>query len=248
MSSISLLFTLAFVGVAALISRWQKLDLEKDLLWGTIRAALQLLAIGYALAWVFQNDSLLANVTILAVMVTVATVSAAKRGKGLPGIHWRILIAISLATSSTVGLMLLLRIIPFSVRYVLPFSGMMTGTAMTTASLLLNRLQGEMEARRGEVEVLLALGATPRQASARVVRAAIRAAMIPNIDVLKTVGLVQLPGTMTGQILAGQSPIEAVKYQILIMYALTATAAVCAILLGLLSYQLYFNEEAQLIR
>lgn len=248
MSTTSLLFTLAFVGIAAVISLWQRLGLAKDLMVGTLRAGLQLLAIGYVLAWLFETKSLLAMLPILAVMLTVAALSAAKRAPGLPGIRWRVGLAISLGALLTVGLMLLLRIIPVEVRFILPFVGMMAGAAMTTCSSLLNRLEGEMAARRGEVELLLSLGATPRQASAQVLRAAVRAAMIPHVDILKTVGLVQLPGTMTGQILAGQSPVEAVKYQILIMYALTSTAAVAAIILGLLAYRLYFNDAAQLVR
>jgi putative ABC transport system permease protein len=248
MSTASLLFTLAFVGIAAVVSLWQRLGLAKDLLIGTIRAGLQLFAIGYVLAYLLGANDLITMLPVLAVMITVATFSAAKRAPGLPGIRWRVGLAISAGTLLTVGLMLLLQIIPVQVRYILPFVGMMTGAAMTTCSSLLNRLEGEMSARRGEVELLLTLGATPRQASAQVLRSAVRAAMIPHVDVLKTVGLVQLPGTMTGQILAGQSPVEAVKYQILIMYALTSTAAVAAIILGLLAYRLYFNEAAQLVR
>lgn len=248
MSTTSLIFTLAFVGITALLAVWQRLGLAKDLMVGTLRAGLQLMVIGYVLAWIFNANSVLAMLPILAVMILVATYSAAKRAPGLPGIRWRVGLAIAAGSLLTVGLMLLLRIVPVQIRYILPFVGMMTGNAMTTCSVLLNRLEGEMAARRDEVELLLALGATPRQATAQVLRAAVRAAMIPHVDILKTVGLVQLPGTMTGQILAGQSPVEAVKYQILIMYALTSTAAVAAIILGLLAYRLYFNEAAQLVR
>ncbi|HLO04773.1 MAG TPA: iron export ABC transporter permease subunit FetB [Symbiobacteriaceae bacterium] len=248
MSTSTLLFTLLFVGIAGVVSVWQRLGLAKDLLVGTVRAGLQLFAIGYVLAWLLGANNLLAMLPVLAVMITVATFSAAKRAPGLPGIRWRVGVAIGVGALLTVGLMLLLQIIPIQVRFILPFVGMMTGAAMTTCSALLNRLEGEMSARRGEVELLLALGATPRQATAQVLRSAVRAAMIPHVDILKTVGLVQLPGTMTGQILAGQSPVEAVKYQILIMYALTSTAAVAAIILGLLAYRLYFNEAAQLVR
>jgi putative ABC transport system permease protein len=244
----SLLFTVAFVGIAAVVSVWQRLGLAKDLLIGTVRAGVQLFAIGWILAWVFQVNSLLAMIPILAVQVIVATFSAARRGERLPGIRWRVGLAIGAATLLTVGLMVVMRIIPAQIRFVLPLSGMMTGAAMTTCSALLNRLEGEMASRRGEVELLLALGATPRQATDEVLRSSVRAAMIPHVDILKTVGLVQLPGTMTGQILAGQSPVEAVKYQILIMYALTSTAAVAAILLALFAYRLYFNEAAQLVR
>lgn len=248
MSPVALLFTLVFVFLVMLVSMWQKLGLERDLLVGTVRAALQLVAVGYVLLWVFQVESWTATLAMLAVMMTVAALGAAKKGQGLPGIRWHVLAAIALAEAVTVGLMVLLEIIPATPQYLIPISGMVIGNAMVNASLLLNRLQGEMNARRGEVETWLALGATERQASREVLKAAIKASMIPSVDALKTVGLVQLPGMMTGQILAGASPLEAVKYQILIMYSLAAAAAVTSIALGYSAVSLYFSRSAQLVR
>jgi putative ABC transport system permease protein len=248
MTPISLIFTAAFVVIVALVSMWQRLELERDLLIGSVRAAVQLIAVGYVLLYVFELESWPAMIAMLAVMVAVATRNAAKRGRGLPSIHWPVLTAIVAAESVTMGLMLALRIIPPTPRYVISISGMIIGNAMIVAGLLLNRLQSEMAARRGEVEVWLALGATPRQAAGDVLKSAVKASMIPSIDALKTVGLVQLPGMMTGQILAGANPIQAVQYQILIMFSLAAAAAVCSITLGRLSLPLFFNRDAQLVR
>ncbi|MDB4896362.1 MAG: iron export transporter permease subunit FetB [Firmicutes bacterium] len=248
MTPMSLIFTVAFVVVVAFISMWQKLDLERDLLIGSVRAAVQLIVVGYVLFWVFKVESWLAMIAMVAVMVIVATQNAAKRGRGLPSIHWHVLVAIVASEVATMGLMLALRIIPPTPRYVISISGMVIGSAMVVAGLLLNRLQSEMASRRGEVEVWLALGASPRQAAGDVLKSAVKASMIPSVDALKTVGLVQLPGMMTGQILAGASPIQAVHYQILIMYSLAASAAVCSITLGRLSLPLFFNRDAQLVR
>lgn len=248
MSPLALGFTLVFVFVVMMISVWQKLGLEKDLAIGTVRAAVQLLAVGYVLFWVFRLESWWATLAMLTVMVTVATQNAAKRGKGLPGVAARILAALVLTEVVTVGLMLLLRIIPPTPQYLIPISGMVIGNAMVNSGLLLNRLKGEVDARRSEIEVWLALGASPRQAGMGVMKAAIKAAMIPSVDALKTVGLVQLPGMMTGQILAGANPIEAVKYQILIMYSLSAAAAICSITLGALALPLFFNKADQLLQ
>lgn len=247
MSTLSLTFTLAFVLVVALVSMWQRLGLERDLLVGTVRAAVQLLAVGYVLNWVFGTDSWLGIGIMLTVMLAVAAHHAGKKGEGLPRVRLWTFVAIALAEVATVGLMVVLGIIPLTAQYLIPISGMVIGNAMVNAGLLLNRLQAEMTARRAEVEVWLCLGATPRQASAAVLKAAVRASMIPSVDALKTVGLVQLPGMMTGQILAGASPIEAVKYQILIMYSLAAAAAVSSISLGLFCTARYFNRNAQLV-
>lgn len=247
MSPTALVFTLVFVLVVMLVSLWKHLGLEQDLLVGTIRAAIQLLAVGYVLFWVFELENWWATLAMLTVMITVAARNAAKRGKGLPGVTARIATALVVTEVVTVGLMLLLRIIPLMPQYIIPISGMVVGNAMVNSGLLLNRLKGEVDARRSEIEAWLALGASPRQAASGVLKTAIRAALIPSIDALKTVGLVQLPGMMTGQILAGANPIEAVKYQLLIMYSLSAAAAVCSILLGSLSLPLFFNRAEQLV-
>ncbi len=248
MTPISLALTLVFVAVVAAVSMWQKLGLERDLLVGAARAAVQLIAVGYVLVWVFGANSWIPMVLMLAVMLWVAAHNAAKRGEGLPGIRLRVLAAIGLAEVITLGTMLALRIIPATAQYVIPVSGMVIGNAMVNAGLLLNRLKGEVSARSGEIEVWLALGAAPRQAAAQVLKAAVKAAMIPSVDALKTVGLVQLPGMMTGQILAGASPLEAVKYQILVMYSLAAASAICSMTLGLLSVPLFFTKNAQLVK
>lgn len=248
MTTLSLVSTVIFVLVVAAIAAWQRLDLQRDLLIGTVRAAVQLLAVGYVLQWVFQAESWPALLGILLVMMAVATFNAAKKGRGIPGVRRWVFAAIALAEVVTVGLMLVLRIIPPAAQYIIPISGMVIGNAMVNSGLLLNRLQAEVAARQGEIEVWLCLGASPRQAANHVLKAAVKASMLPSIDALKTVGLVQLPGMMTGQILAGASPVEAVKYQILIMYAIAAAAAVCSITLGVLSISSLFNRDAQLMQ
>lgn len=248
MSWFTVSMTVVFTLMAVAVSYWQRLALERDILVGTVRAAVQLLAVGYVLYFVFHAPSFIFTVLMVAVMITVATQNAARRGKGLPGVTWRVLIALTLTEVVTIGLMLLLGIIRPTPQYVISLSGMVVGNAMVVAGLLLNRLQGEVDARRNEIRVLLSLGGTPRQAIQNQLRSAVRACMIPSVDSLKTVGLVQLPGMMTGQILAGASPILAVRYQILVMFALTSAAALCSITLGLLSYRLYFNQAHQLVR
>ncbi len=247
MTALSLVFTMVFVLIVAAISMWQRLELERDILIGTIRAALQLLVVGYVLLWVFQTDSWPAILGIVLVMLVVAAQNASRKGGKLPQIRWWTFVAIALAEVVTVGLMLSLKIIPPTAQYVIPVSGMVIGNAMVNASLLLNRMTSEMASRTGEVEVWLSLGATPRHAAGAILRASVKASMIPSVDALKTVGLVQLPGMMTGQILAGTNPVEAVKYQILIMYSLASAAAVCSITLGVFCLPLFFNRNAQLV-
>jgi putative ABC transport system permease protein len=180
-------------------------------------------------------------------MIAVATWNAGKRGKGLRGIYAMICIAISTTGFVTLGLLLTLGIIPFSAQYIITLSGMTIGNAMVVSSLFLNGMKREVEAVREEVETLLALGASPRQAIHDSLKRSVKSSMIPTIDGMKTVGLVQLPGMMTGMIIAGASPLDAVRYQILIMFAFASSAALTSILLALMSYRLWFNEHEQLI-
>ena len=241
-------FTLAFVSLTLLLSMWQKLALEKDLLIGTVRAAIQLIAVGYILETIFNLREWPYIIIMLVIMMTVAAQNAAKRGQGMPGIFWRVLVVIALAEIVSVGMMVELKIIQPTPQYIIPISGMMVGNSMVVSGLFLNRIQAEVNNRREEIQTALALGANSRQAIADILKNTVRSSMIPTIDSLKTVGLVQLPGMMTGLIVAGASPIQAVRYQLLIMYSITSTAAITSIALGFLVYKVFFNRAHQLIR
>jgi UDP-glucose/iron transport system permease protein len=246
MSYVSLAFTLVFVAVAFFISLWQRLGLEKDLLVGTVRSAVQLLLVGYVLQYVFKSDHPLIVGLILLVMIVVATWNAGKRGEGLRGIYARIGVSILLTEAVTLGLLLVLGVIPFTAQYMIPISGMTIGNAMVVSSLYLNQMKRETVSARGEVQTLLALGASPRQAVHELLKRSAKASMIPTIDGMKTVGLVQLPGMMTGMIVAGADPLQAVRYQILIMFAFASSAALTSIVLSLLSYRLWFTKDEAL--
>ncbi|MBP1966629.1 ABC transporter permease [Paenibacillus aceris] len=246
MSTLALGFTLTFVMITMALSKWQKLGLEKDIALGTIRGALQLLFIGYVLHFVFQTEHLAYTIGIISIMIAVATHNAGKRGKGLKGINWRIAAAIAVTEILTIGLMLSLNIIKPTTQFIIPISGMTIGSSMIVCGLFLNQMNREVETSRDVIEALFALGATPKQAFQRALQSSVKASMIPTIDGMKTVGLVQLPGMMTGMIIAGTSPVEAVRYQILILFAFTASAAMTSIILSMLSYKLWCTKELTL--
>jgi putative ABC transport system permease protein len=242
MSYTALAFTILFIMISMLISYWQKLGLEKDIAIGTVRAAVQLLAVGYVLQAVFASRSLWLLSAIIVVMIAVAARNASAKGKGMPGVFWRMTAALMVTELLTIGILLLLGIIEPTPRYIIPLSGMTVGNAMVAGGLFLTQLMRESEASRGEIETLLALGASPRQAVQGPLKRAVRYSMIPTIDGMKTVGLVQLPGIMTGMIIAGANPVEAVRYQILIVFAFTSSAAVTSMLLGALVYRKLFSD------
>ncbi|WP_339315744.1 iron export ABC transporter permease subunit FetB [Paenibacillus sp. FSL R10-2734] len=246
MSYTALSFTLLFVLGTMLVSVWQKLGLEKDIIVGTIRSAIQLLAVGYVLQFIFKSDHLIYIILIIIFMISVAAWNAAKRGKGLRGLVWRIGLAIATMELLMLGILLGLHIIEATPQYIIPISGMTIGSAMVVSGLFINHIKHEIHQSKGEIETLLSLGATVPQAIHEVRKRSVKFSMIPTIDGMKTVGLVQLPGMMTGMIIAGADPVIAVRYQILIVFSFTASAAITSILLSVLSYRLFFTPDLRL--
>lgn len=123
MSFLALSFTLLFVIITMLVSVWQKLDLEKDIAVGTVRAAVQLLAVGYVLQFVFQSENIFFIILIICVMIVVAALNAAKRAKGMTGVVWRIILSIATMEILMMGLLLSLHIIEATPQYIIPLSG-----------------------------------------------------------------------------------------------------------------------------
>ncbi len=247
MTYFSLFLALSFILVAVIISFKENLGLERDLLIGTVRAFVQLMVIGYVLEFIFALEKWPYIVAMLVFMVLVAARNAEKRGEGIRNVFPILLLAIGAGELVTMGMLLGLRIIPFQPQYVIPISGMIIGNSMVAAALTLNRIKAELENRREEIQVLLGLGATARQASGTSLQAAVKSAMIPTIDSMKTVGLVQLPGMMTGLIIGGAAPVEAVKYQILVLYMLTTAVSLTAMTVGFFAYRKFFTERHQLV-
>jgi putative ABC transport system permease protein len=247
MSFVSLGFTLAFVALALIVAVWRRLGIERDLVIAVIRATIQLLAVGYILKFVFTAKTPVYTILMVFLMIAVAVLNAKRRGQGLEGVWWRLAISITLTTVFTVGFLLIVHIIPWKPQYVIPLSGLMTGNSMVLSSLFLNRLASETRSRKEEINVLLSLGASPHQAVQHVTKQAIKASMIPTIDTMKTIGLVQLPGIMTGLILGGADPIQAVRYQLLIIFALLSAAALTSVTLGTLTQDSLFNKHQQIV-
>ncbi|HEU4647810.1 MAG TPA: iron export ABC transporter permease subunit FetB [Gemmatimonadales bacterium] len=250
-----LVLAAALVLVAVAISAWQRLGLARGFVVGAIRAVVQLVAVGYVLVYVFAAARWWLVLLALAVMLIAATATATGRrsvspAPGTQRTLWTIsgtamLLGAGLTLAYVTGVVLQVR--PwYDPRYLIPLFGMIVGNAMNGAALAAERLASEMEVRRGEVEAYLALGATPARAAAEPVRRALVAALIPAVNGLMVVGLVQLPGMMTGQILAGQSPLLAVRYQILVAFMLAGGTAMTAAIVVLWYRRTFFTAAAQL--
>ncbi len=229
--------SLILIVVAVVLSRWQRLGLEGSVVWAAARAAGQLLVVGAALAFVLDPDTPLAlSFAWLAVMVLFAADVVRRRAPEIPGIFTLALLAFAAALLVTLGVLFGLGVFPLEGRALIPISGMVVGNAMTAAVLVSRRMTDEVRTRRREIEGRLALGITAPDAVRPYAREALRTALIPQIETTKAVGIVFLPGAMTGLILAGVPPLDAVLVQMVVMYFILGSAATVTtvVVLGLM--------------
>ncbi|MCI0453928.1 MAG: iron export ABC transporter permease subunit FetB [Candidatus Dadabacteria bacterium] len=249
-SYFDLLISLGLIIVAAGLSRFQHMGIERDLFVGAIRTFIQLLAVGYLLKYVFAFDRWYLILLIIFIMIIVAsrtvTQRQRKKTKELPYIVGFAMTAGS-GITVFVATQILLQIKPwYEPHYLIPLAGMVIGNSMNGSTLAVERIDSEIQSRKLEIEAYLALGATARQAARTCIRSAMRAAMIPTINSMMVVGIVALPGMMTGQILSGTSPLIAVKYQIIIMYMIAFSVAISSFILANLRFNRYFTSDHRL--
>lgn len=245
MTYTSLSLTLLFVLIPLVLSKALNLGLERDTMIATVRSVVQLLAVGYILNFVFESESVIYMLLMISLMIVAATLNARKKGKNIPGITWKLVVTLLSVEAVIMSVLLGLHIMPATANFIIPISGMMIGNSMVLCILFLNRFQAEIEANEHTIELILSLGGTPKQAIHQQLMDSIKASMIPTIESQKTIGLVQLPGIMSGQIIGGANPIEAVQFQILIIFALLTCATLSSIILGFLVYPTFFNERMQ---
>jgi putative ABC transport system permease protein len=239
--------SLFLVAIAIGVSRWQKVGLEKDMTVATVRSFVQLVAVGYILNFIFKGHGWL-TILAVAVMIGTASLTSGGRARRVPGSRLVAFAAISVSTAGTLGVLAMLRIVPVSARAIIPLGSMIITAAMNTTSLVMGRIYDDMAASRREVEARLSLAQSSRQAALPWQRRALRSGMIPTIDQTKVVGLVALPGAMTGMILAGASPIAAIRLQLVVMYMLLGGNAFAALVAAQLTVGRLFTPSQQLIK
>lgn len=248
MSYFTLALALIFVLIPLLLSKTLNLGLEKDTIIATVRSIIQLLIVGYILQFVFDSEQVIFIILMIILMIAAATQNARKKGTKIKGITGKLVATYVFVEILTQGILLGFQITPPTAQYIIPISGMMIGNSMVLSILFLNRFTAEVESNKDEVELILSLGGTPKQAVHKRLITAIQASTIPTIESQKTIGLVQLPGMMSGQIIAGADPVQAVQFQLLILFLLLTAAVVTSAMLGLLSYPSLFNERMQLLK
>lgn len=245
-------FALGLALLAIGLSAWQQLGLEWSLFMATGRTIVQLLVVGYLLALVFALRSPWAVLAIVLAMTVIATIVARNRiSKKVPQLLPVVGGSILLSTALTMAYvnLLVLRLDPwYEPQYLVPLSGIVLGNAMNAAAIAGERFVSTLNSSQLEIETHLSLGATPQQATRLYRRDAIKAGLIPTLNSMMVVGIVTLPGIITGQLLSGVDPLNASLYQMLIMFMLVFATLLTTIGLILGIDRQYFNAAAQLRR
>ncbi len=247
-----LLLAYVFVLVVLVITRIRGIGREKEILISSVRMTIQLVLTGYVLVYVFANPSPLFTAAIIILMECFAIYTVFRRFEGRLSKKLKITIALAMIVGTLFCLLYFLFIVIgispwYNPQYFIPIAGMMVGNSMTGISLGVKSLIEGMTTQRNLVEEAMILGATPQVATRSIVNSTFEAAIMPTINSMLGMGIVFLPGMMTGQILSGTSPATAVNYQIAIMLGILGAVSVTVIIMVQLGCRSFFNEEDQLV-
>ena len=245
---VGLLASLILVAAAVGVSWWQRLGLEGSIVVAVVRATAQLLAVGVGLGLVLAEDApLVWSWLWVAGIVVFAAVTVQRRAPAVPGLFRVALVAQAVTAALSLGVIFGLSIFPLEARTLVPVAGMVLGNALSAAVLAARRLVEEMTDKRAELEARLALGCSAADAARPYLRVVLRTAMTPQIESTKAVGLVFLPGAMTGLILAGVDPLDAVLTQLALMLLILGGVATVATMTALGSARRLFTPDERLV-
>lgn len=236
-----------FIMAAGAVSIAMSLGLLRSLAIATLRTYLQLIALGFVLTWIFQTHSAWIVLGVFLFMMLMTAQILLQRVKHKPpklylSTFTAVFITATVVTFSVTGL--IVHVEPwYDPRYVLTIGGMVLGNAMNGIALALERLFDDLKKRAAEVNQALAFGGSPWEASLPSIRTALAAGLTPILNSMSAVGLVSIPGMMTGQLLAGAEPVQAAKYQIVVMLMISAATALGAMISVYLVYRRAFDGQ-----
>jgi len=226
--------------------------IEKELGFAVIRAVIQLLAIAFFLGIIISINHPLYTISVLSFMIAFAAYIARRRVIQIAGLYRPAVVGIFLGSVTILVYSVLMNIFPLEARFIIPFGSMVIANAMNSTALALNRFIGEIKAHRYRIESKLSLGVSVTIACKPHVRESVKASLIPAISTLESLGLVWIPGTMSGMILGGADPIWAAQYQLFVSFSILVGDALASIVSIYLAAKVIFtkshtfNEKIQL--
>lgn len=243
-----LLVYLLLLVVLAIMKKCQ-ISQTKLFILASVRMTVQLVIAGFLLTYIFDNPHPIFTITYLAAMIGFAIYRVLSKNKGLNK-RFRIIIGCSMALSGIAMVFFFVAVIVgeslFNPQYVIPLSGMIMGNAMTGVSLGIKSFRDSLAGQRNRIEALLCLGVTPQKILLPFVNQSLETALLPTLNSMLGMGIVSLPGMMTGQILSGTLPTTAILYQIAIMIAICTVVCISVFLSLYLGYRTLYNTKNQI--
>ncbi len=241
----------AFALVVLFIVMKRGIKREKDILISSIRMTLQLILTGYILTYILENPNPWVTGIVILLMEVFAIGTIYKKFKGQLSNRMKVVICVSMAggtlTCLLYFLLVVIRINPwYDPQYFIPIAGMFVGNTMTAVALGVKALVEGMTTQKSMVEEALILGATPRTATSSIIDSTFDSAIMPTMNTMIGMGIVFLPGMMTGQILSGIAPTTAVTYQLAVMLGILGAVALSVIIMLQMGYRSFFNDRDQL--
>ncbi len=229
-----------------LMARKRGIHLERDAFVAMVRGLVQIMAVGSILLLLLRGPRW-TSVFLLIAMIAAAGFTSRRRAKDIPEAFRISIFAIACGAGSVIALMTLLGVIDTSITSIVPVGSMLIAGAMNTNGLALNRLRADVLAHVGEIETALALGAETSVSVAPYLQASFEASLIPAIDSLRSLGIVWIPGLMTGMLLSGARPVYAAVYQFVVLAMIFASSGLTSLVSTLLVRGRIFTVGEQLI-
>lgn len=245
-SNFSLILSTLLLFIAIFVDHKEELGLGKDIFIAGVRSVVQLFIIGYILGFVFQIDNNILTLVMVLFIILNAAQNAHVTSKGIERSFMISLVSIGVGTVIALTILVSSGAIQWTPSQIVPITGMIASNAMTTIGVVYKTLMTQFNDRRQQVLEKLALGANPKQASQSILRDSIQTGMSPSIERTKTVGLVSLPGMMSGLMFAGVDPTAAIRYQIVVMFMLISVTAISSFIASYMVYRSFYNEQVQL--
>jgi putative ABC transport system permease protein len=232
--------------MVVLAARKRNIHLESDTAIALVRGIVQIVIVGSVLVLLLKAPRW-SSIFLLAGMLMAAGSISAKRAKNIPEARKVSTLAIAAGAGSVTAIMTWAGVIDTAITSLIPVGSMIIANAMNTNGLALNRFRSEVLAHAGEIETALALGAAPQDTVGRYAESSIHASLIPAIDNLRSLGIVWIPGLMTGMLLSGADPLYAAIYQFVVIAMILASSGLTSLLSTLLIRTHVFSLAEQLV-
>ncbi|HAR5566114.1 iron export ABC transporter permease subunit FetB [Staphylococcus aureus] len=248
MSNTALGLTALLLVIPIIISYKEGLHIIKDLIVATLRAVVQLIILGFLLHYIFKiNDKWLLILCVLVIIINTSWNTISRASPVMHHVFWISFLAIFIGTALPLAGTIATGAIQFTANEVIPIGGMLANNGLIAINLAYQNLDRAFVQDGTNIESKLSLAATPKLASKGAIRESIRLAIVPTIDSVKTYGLVSIPGMMTGLIIGGVPPLQAIKFQLLVVFIHTTATIMSALIATYLSYGQFFNARHQLV-